>query len=61
MPAPRPSAHAAAAEREIAAALERRRRMAAEKIALEEAKALAEVRNAAVEVGDGRAAPHARR
>ena len=38
------------AEREIEAALERRRRMASEKIALEEAKALAEVRNQAVEI-----------
>jgi F-type H+-transporting ATPase subunit b len=42
--------NAAAAEREIEASLERRRRMASEKIALEEAKALAEVRAAAVEV-----------
>jgi F-type H+-transporting ATPase subunit b len=42
--------NAAAAERELAAALERRRRMASEKITLEEAKALAEVRNVAVEV-----------
>jgi F-type H+-transporting ATPase subunit b len=37
-------------ERELAAALERRRQMAAEKIALEEAKAIADVRNAAVEI-----------
>jgi F-type H+-transporting ATPase subunit b len=42
--------NAAAAERDLAAALERRRRMASEKIALEEAKALTEVRNVAVEV-----------
>jgi F-type H+-transporting ATPase subunit b len=42
--------NAAAAEREIEASLERRRRMASEKIALEEAKALAEVRAVAVEV-----------
>ncbi len=38
------------AERDIEAALERRRRMASEKIALEEAKALAEVRNQAIEI-----------
>jgi F-type H+-transporting ATPase subunit b len=42
--------NAAAGERELEAALERRRRMAKEKIALEEAKALAAVRNQAVEV-----------
>jgi F-type H+-transporting ATPase subunit b len=42
--------NAAAAERDLAQALERRRRMASEKIALEEAKALAEVRTVAVEV-----------
>jgi len=41
---------AARAEREIEAALERRRRMASDKIALEEAKALAEVRNQAIEI-----------
>lgn len=45
--------NAAAAERELEAALERRRRMASEKIALEEAKALAAVRNEAVEVAIG--------
>ena len=38
------------AERDLAAALERRRKMASEKIALEEAKALADVRNTAVEI-----------
>jgi F-type H+-transporting ATPase subunit b len=37
-------------ERELEASLERRRRMAIEKIALEEAKALAEVRAVAVEI-----------
>jgi F-type H+-transporting ATPase subunit b len=37
-------------EGELAAALDRRRRMASEKIALEEAKAVADVRNAAVEI-----------
>jgi F-type H+-transporting ATPase subunit b len=37
-------------ERELEAALERRKRMASEKIALEEQKALADVRNAAVEI-----------
>jgi F-type H+-transporting ATPase subunit b len=36
--------------RETEAALERRRRMASEKIALDEAKAVAEVRNQAVEI-----------
>ena len=38
------------AERDLAAALERRRKMASEKIALEEAKALADVRNTAIEI-----------
>ncbi|HUK60904.1 MAG TPA: F0F1 ATP synthase subunit B [Stellaceae bacterium] len=38
------------AEREIEAALERRRRMASEKITLDEAKAMAEVRARAVEI-----------
>lgn len=37
-------------ERELEASLERRRRMAVEKIALEEAKAIAEVRAVAVEI-----------
>ena len=41
---------AAQAQRDIEAALERRRRMAVERIALEEAKALAEVRDAAIEI-----------
>ena len=41
---------AAAGERDLAAALERRRRMASEKVTLGEAKATAEVRNAAVEI-----------
>jgi F-type H+-transporting ATPase subunit b len=41
---------AAAAERDTEAALERRRRMAADRIALEEAKALTEVRDAAIEI-----------
>jgi F-type H+-transporting ATPase subunit b len=41
---------AAAGERELEAALERRRRMASEKVALEEAKAIAAVRIEAVEV-----------
>jgi len=41
---------AAQALRDTEAALERRRRMAAERIALEEAKALAEVRDTAIEV-----------
>ena len=38
------------AERELEAALERRRRMASERIALEEAKAVADVRNEAVDI-----------
>ncbi len=41
---------AAAAERELIASLDRRRRMAADRIALEEAKALAAVRDEAVTV-----------
>lgn len=41
---------AAAAARELDAALERRRRMAGEKVALEEAQAVAAVRSEAVEV-----------
>ena len=40
----------ARAKRDLEAALDRRERLAAEKIALAEAKALAEVRNAAVDV-----------
>lgn len=38
------------AARDLAAAIERRRRMALEKIALAESKAMAEVRNAAVDI-----------
>ena len=38
------------AERDLEAALERRRRMASEKIALEEAKAVSDVRNVAIEI-----------
>ena len=41
---------AAQAAKDLDAAVERRRRLAVEKIALEEAKALAEVRNSAVDV-----------
>ena len=45
----------ARAKRDLEAALERRQRLAEEKIALAEAKALAEVRNAAVDVAIGAA------
>jgi F-type H+-transporting ATPase subunit b len=44
---------AAQGERDIAAAIERRKRMALEKIALAESKALAEVRNSAVDLAIG--------
>jgi len=43
------------AKRDLAALIERRQRLAQEKIALAEAKALAEVRNAAVDVAIGAA------
>ncbi len=43
------------AKRDLEAAIERRQRLAQEKIALAEAKALAEVRNAAVDVAIGAA------
>jgi len=43
------------AKRELEAAVERRQRLAVEKIALAEAKALAEVRNAAVDIAMGAA------
>jgi len=43
------------AQRDLAAALERRERLAAEKLALAESKALAEVRNAAVDIAIGAA------
>lgn len=43
------------AKRDLAAALERRERLAAEKLALAERKALAEVRNAAVDIAIGAA------
>lgn len=43
------------AKRDLEAAIERRQRLAAEKIALAEAKAVAEVRNAAVEIAIGAA------
>lgn len=43
------------AKRELEATIDRRERLAAEKIALAEAKALAEVRNAAVDVAIGAA------
>lgn len=43
------------AKRDLEAAIDRRQRLAAEKIALAEAKALAEVRNAAVEIAIGAA------
>jgi F-type H+-transporting ATPase subunit b len=43
------------AKRDLEAAIERRQRLAAEKIALAEAKAIAEVRNTAVEIAIGAA------
>ena len=43
------------AQRDLEAAIERRQRLAEEKIALAEAKALAEVRNAAVDIAIGAA------
>jgi F-type H+-transporting ATPase subunit b len=43
------------AKRDLDAAIDRRQRLAAEKIALAEAKALAEIRNAAVEIAIGAA------
>ncbi|HKF70929.1 MAG TPA: F0F1 ATP synthase subunit B [Stellaceae bacterium] len=43
------------AKRDLEAAIDRRQRLAAEKIALAEAKALAEIRNAAVEIAIGAA------
>jgi len=43
------------AERDLEAAIDRRQRLAAEKIALAEAKAVAEIRNAAVEIAIGAA------
>ena len=47
--------HVERARRELAAAIERRERLAAEKLALAESKAIAEVRNAAVDIAIGAA------
>jgi len=47
--------HVERAQRDLAAALERRERLATEKLALAESKAVAEVRNAAVDIAIGAA------